>query len=130
MSYLLWKQREFSGFLKLAVSRFKFYRLLLTQLTQSSSPLVRVLKGGGGGYQSHFPAHFFPNPTSQCSNPIPIKRIQKNSQCYTHQLFSLRNHNNITAFKYDSCNKDPKIYENLRRSSEDRIILNCTKTCK
>ena len=40
--------------------------------------LMRVLKGGGG-YQSHFTAHFFRNPTSQCSNPIPTSRMWKKS---------------------------------------------------
>ena len=59
---------------------------------------LRVLKRV---YQSYFPFHFFfPNPTSQCLNPIPTSRIQNKSQCYKNQLFSLRIHK-IMASKYD-----------------------------
>ena len=60
--------------------------------------IKRVLKGGCTDPISQ--PSFFSNPTSQYSNPIPISRIQKKSQCHTNQLFSL-SIRKITASKYD-----------------------------
>ena len=76
--------------------------------------LIRGSWRGGGGYQSHFPAHLFRNPTSQCSNPIPTGRIWKKSQCYTCHLFSLCIRK-ITASKYDptKTQKFTRIYKDV-----------------
>ena len=54
-----------------------------------ASYMERVMKWRGKGLESHFPAHIFSNPIFQCSNPISTSRIQKKSQSYTYQLFSL-----------------------------------------
>ena len=80
-------------------------------LAERNVTFKRALKGR---CQSHFPAHFFRNPTSQCSNPIPTRRIWKKTQCCTYHLFSLRIRK-ITASKYDptKTQKFTRIYKDV-----------------
>ena len=76
---------------------------LLCIKTTSKQTDKRVLKGG---YQSHFPAHFF----SKSHFPV----LKSHSQCYTYQLFSLRIRK-ITTSKYDptKTQKFTRIYKDV-----------------
>ena len=78
--------------------RYKSHICLFRNDGYRASYMERVMKWREKGLESHFPAHIFPNPIFQCSNPIPTSRIQKKSQSYTYQLFS-RGICKITASK-------------------------------
>jgi len=85
---------------------------------------------GGGGYYTHFPA----NMVSKSHFPV--------LKSHSHKQNSDKNIPSVihtSSFLFASAkqwllnvtNKDPKVYEDLRRcSEEDMNLLNCIKTCK